>query len=113
VLPREARAEFAGGEGIQSAEAGGKLDLGQAALAMQPPEKICRAEIVFLAVALVAAANQVAPGIVPELRKRDDVIQAASCRANAAQAIKARVAKPRARFRMAERCNDRTAHAWG
>src|SRR5258708_11978157 len=86
---REARAEFAGGEGIQGAEAGGKLDLGQAALAMQPPEKICRGEIVFLAVAFLTAGNQVAPGIVPELCKRDDVIQAAGCGSNAAQAIKA------------------------
>ncbi len=33
---REARAEFAGGEGIQGAEAGGKLDLGQVA-----PEASC------------------------------------------------------------------------
>ena len=89
LLWREARAEFAGGEGIQGAEAGGKLDLGQAALAMQPPEKICRGAIVFLAVALVTAGNQVAPGIVPELCKRDDVIQAAGCASNAAQAIKA------------------------
>src|SRR5260370_4914440 len=89
LLWREARAEFAGGEGIQGAEAGGKLDLGQAALAMQPPEKISRGEIVFLAVALVTAGNQVAPGIIAELCKRDDVIQAASCRGNAAQAIKA------------------------
>ena len=89
LLWREARAEFAGGEGIQGAEAGGKLDLGQAALAMQPPEKICRGEIVFLAVALVTAGNQVAPGIIPELCKRDDVIQAAGCGGNAAQAIKA------------------------
>jgi len=86
---RKARTEFAGGEGIQCTEAGGKLRGGEAALAMEPPEKICRAEIVFLAVALVAAANQVAPGIVPELCQRDDVIQAASCGANAAQAIKA------------------------
>src|SRR6267378_5599782 len=89
LLWREARAEFAGHEGIQGAEAGGKLDLGQAALAMQPPEKISRGEIVFLAVALVTAGNQVAPGIVPELCKRDDVIQAAGCGSNAAQAIKA------------------------
>jgi hypothetical protein len=86
---RKARAEFASGEGIQGAETGGKLDLGQAALAMQPPEKICRGEIVFLGVALVTAGNQVAPGIVPELCQRDDVIQAASCGGNAAQAIKA------------------------
>src|SRR6266446_5493790 len=89
LLWRKARAEFTGGEGIQGAEAGGKLDLGQAALAMQPPEKICRGEIVFLAVALVTAGNQVAPRIVPELCKRNDVIQAAGCRGNAAQAIKA------------------------
>src|SRR5260370_11447870 len=33
---REARAEFAGGESIQGAEAGGKLDLGQVA-----PEASC------------------------------------------------------------------------
>jgi hypothetical protein len=86
---REAKAEFTGGEGVQSAEAGGELDVGKAALAMQPPEKICRAEIVFLGVALVAAGNQVAPGIVPELYQRYDVIQAAGCWGNAAQAIKA------------------------
>src|SRR5258708_38736148 len=86
---RKARVEFTGGEGVQVAEAGGKLDVGQAALAMQPPEKICRAEIVFREVALLTAGNQVAPGIVPELCKRDDVIQAASCGSNAAQAIKA------------------------
>src|SRR5258707_14131603 len=92
LLRIKARAEFAGGEGIQGTEAGGKLDLGQAALAMQPPEKICRGEIVFLAVALLAAGNQVAPGIIPELCKRDDVIQAAGCGSNAAQAIKAAAA---------------------
>ena len=59
---------------------------------MQPPEKICRGEIVFREVALLTAGNQVAPGIVPELCKRDDVIQAASCGGNAAQAIKAAAA---------------------
>src|SRR5713101_9146095 len=87
LLWRKARAEFTGGEGIQRAEASGKLDLGQAALAMQPPEEISRGEIVFLAVALVTAGNQVAPGIIPELCKRDDVIQAAGCASNAAQTI--------------------------
>src|SRR6266849_7980165 len=88
-LGREARAEATGNEGVQRAEAGGKLDLGQAALAMQPPEKISRREIVFLAVALLTAGNQVAPGIIPELCERDDVIEAAGCGSNAAQAIKA------------------------
>jgi hypothetical protein len=57
LLCREARAEATGNEGIQGAEAGGKLRGGEAALAMQPPEKICRAEVVFLGVALVAAGN--------------------------------------------------------
>jgi hypothetical protein len=46
-LKIKAGAEFTSGEGIQGTEAGGKLDLGQAALAMQPPEKICRGEIVL------------------------------------------------------------------
>src|SRR5258707_7607889 len=47
-LRRKARAEFAGGEGIQGAEAGGKLDVGQAALAVERPEKIRgRGERVF------------------------------------------------------------------
>src|SRR5258706_13932959 len=39
-LRRKARAEFAGGEGIQGAEAGGKLDVGQAALAVERAGKI-------------------------------------------------------------------------
>jgi hypothetical protein len=86
---RKGRAEFTGGEGVQGAEAGGKLYVAKAALATHPPEKICRAEIFFLGVALVAAGNQVAPGIVPELYQRYDVIQAAGCGRNAAQAIKA------------------------
>jgi hypothetical protein len=86
---RKAGAEFTGGEGIQSAEAGGKLDVGQVALAMERPEKICRAEIVFLGVALVTAGNEIAAGIVPELCTWDDMIEAAGCGGNAAQAIKA------------------------
>ena len=76
-MRREARAEFAGGEGIQGAEAGGKLDFGQAALAMQPPEKICRGEVVFLEVALLTAGNEIAAGIVAELCTGDDVVEAA------------------------------------
>jgi hypothetical protein len=37
---RKARAEIAGGDGIQRAETRRQLDVGQAALAMEPPEKI-------------------------------------------------------------------------
>jgi len=39
-LRREGRAEFTGGEGIQGAEPGGKLDVGQAALAVERPQEV-------------------------------------------------------------------------
>jgi hypothetical protein len=74
---REARAEFAGGEGVQSAEAGGELEVGQAALAVKPPEKIRRGEITFLDVACLTTGNEIAAGIVAELCTGDDVIEAA------------------------------------
>ena len=80
----EARAEFAGGEGIQGAKAGGKLDVGQAALAVDPPEKIRRREIAFLDVAFLTAGNEIAAGIVPHLGTWDDMIEAASCGSKAA-----------------------------
>jgi len=76
-LRRKARAEFAGGEGIQGAEAGGKLDLGQAALAVEPPKKIRGGEIAFVDVAFLAAGNEIATGIVAELCAWDDMIEAA------------------------------------
>jgi len=76
-LRREARAEFAGGEGIQGTEAGGELDLGQAALAVERPEKIRGGEIAFVDVACLTAGNEIAAGIVAELCTGDDVIEAA------------------------------------
>jgi len=85
---REARAEFAGGEGIQGAEAGGKLDVSQAALAMQPPKKIRGGEIAFVDVAFLAAGNEIAAGVVAELCAWDDMIEAPGCGSKAAQAIK-------------------------
>src|ERR1700738_4293444 len=88
LLWREARAEFAGGEGIQGAEAGGKLDLGQAVLAVERPEKIRGGEIAFVDVACLTAGNEIAAGIVAELCTWDDMIEAAGCGGKAAQAIK-------------------------
>jgi hypothetical protein len=87
-LRREARAEFAGGEGVQGAEAGGKLEVGQAALAVERPEKIRGREIAFVDVAFLAAGNEIAAGVVAELCTGDDVIEAASCGSKAAQAVK-------------------------
>ena len=74
---REARAEFAGGEGIQGTEAGGELSGGEAGLAVDPSEKICRRKIAFLDVAVLTAGNEIAAGIVAELCAGDDVIEAA------------------------------------
>ena len=87
-LRRKARAEFAGGEGIQGAEAGGKLDVGQAALAVERPEKIRGGEIAFVDVACLTAGNEIAAGVVAELCTWDDMIEAAGCGGKAAQAIK-------------------------
>ncbi len=85
---REARAEFAGGEGIQGAEAGGKLDVGQAALAVEPPKKIRCGKIAFVNVTCLTAGNEITAGIVAEFRTGDDVIEAADCGSDAAQAVK-------------------------
>lgn len=87
-MRRKAGAEFTGGEGVQGAEAGGELDLGQAAVAVKPAEKICGGEVGFLDIAFLATGNEVAAGVVPELGQRDDMIDAASCGSKAAQAIK-------------------------
>jgi hypothetical protein len=76
-LGRKARAEFAGGEGVQGAEAGGKLEVGEAAVAVKPAEKIRGAEVAFVDVAFLTAGNEIAGGIVPHLDTRDDMVEAA------------------------------------
>src|SRR5258708_10163189 len=93
-LRRKARAEVAGGEGIQGAEAGGKLDVGQAALAVERPEKIRGGGIALLDGACLTAGNQIAARAVAQLSTWDHMIQAAGCRGKAGPAIKttARVA---------------------
>ena len=91
-MGREARAQFTGGEGIQGAEAGGKLDVGETAVAAERPEKIRGGEIAFVDVACLTAGNEIAAGIVPHLDTWDDMIEAAGCGGNTAQAIKAATA---------------------
>lgn len=71
------RAEFVGGEGMQGAEARGKLEVGEAAVAAERPEKISGGKIAFVDVASLTAGNEIAAGIVAELRTWDDVIEAA------------------------------------
>lgn len=90
----KAGAEFACGEGVQGAKAGGKLDLGEAAVTVKPAKKICSGEIAFLDITFLTAGNEVAAGVVSQLRQRYDVIDAASCGSKAAQAIKTAAAFP-------------------
>src|SRR5258708_11698329 len=76
-LRRKARAEFAGGEGIQGAEAGGKLDVGQAALAVERPEKIRGGGIAFLGGACFAAGKEDAAGSCARTLTWGDIIRGA------------------------------------
>jgi hypothetical protein len=59
------RAEFAGGEGVEGAEAGGEFGGGEAALAVEAAEKIVGRLFSFPGVAFHAAGDQVAVGIAP------------------------------------------------
>jgi hypothetical protein len=60
---RQRRRELARGEGVEGAEAGGEFDVGEAAFAVEPAEKIASRAIAFLGVALETAGDKVAVGI--------------------------------------------------
>src|SRR5438132_8235015 len=59
VLPWKGRAELAGGEGVERAEAGGEFGGGQAAFAVEAAEKIGSGGFPFLGVAFHATRDQV------------------------------------------------------
>src|SRR5260370_36965501 len=89
------RAELAGGEGVEVAEADGEFGGGQAALAVEAAEKIGGGGFPFLGVAFHTAGDQVAVGIAPRPRLRHDVVQALDRRRGAAQTVEALVALAR------------------
>lgn len=100
-------AEFAGGEGVQSAEAVGKFGGGYAALAAEGAEKIVGGGFAFLGVALGAAGDEVAVRVLSSAGERDDVVEAAGARGELGQAVEAEAAVARmngraARFRSQE-----------
>src|SRR5882762_2776987 len=82
------RAELAGGEGVEGAEAGAEFAGVQVALAVEAAEKIVRWLLSFLRVAFDAARDQVAVGIAPQPRQRHDVIQALDRRRGPAHTVK-------------------------
>ena len=73
----ETGAEVAGDEGVESAETGGELGVGEATVAMESSEKVCSGEIAFQEITFLAAGNEVAAGIIAQLGAWDDVIDAA------------------------------------
>src|SRR6266571_7699880 len=90
----ERRRELAGGEGIEGAQAGGKFGGGQAALAVEPAEKVSGGAIPFLRVAVQTAGDEVAIGIAAEGHARHNVIEAANQGRKPTQAIETTSAFP-------------------
>ena len=63
-------------------------------LIVEPAEKICRGKIAFLRVAFAAAGDEVAIGIVLQLGKRDDMVDAARTNGKPTAAVKTETAFP-------------------
>src|SRR6266478_3481501 len=91
----ERRAELAGGEGVERAEAGGEFEGVQVALAVEAAEKIVGRLFSFLRVAFDATRDQVAVGIAPHLHPRHDVVQALHRRRGPAHTVEALAALAR------------------
>src|SRR5215471_3917868 len=69
----DGRGEFAGGEGVEGAEAGVHFGGGEAAVAEEPAEKIGGGTFAFQRIAFEAAGNQVAVGVAARLSAGHDV----------------------------------------
>jgi len=67
------RLEFAGGEVVEGAQAGGEFGGVQVALAVEAAEKIVGGPFSFLRIAFYATRDQVAVGIAPRPRPWHDV----------------------------------------
>lgn len=88
----ERGAEFAGDEEVEGAEAAGEFVGGDAALAMEPAEKVRSGAASLQGIALDTAGDEIAIGIVLGLDTRDDVVEGTHGRVEAAPAIKTEAA---------------------
>jgi len=84
----DGRGKLAGGEGVEGAETGVELGGGDAALAIEPAEKIGGGTLSFERIAFEAGGNQVAIGVAPRPGTGHDVVEALDARVGAAQTIK-------------------------
>lgn len=92
---RELRAEFAGGEVVEGAEAAGELSIGQAALAVELAEMIRGGAFAFQRIAFHTRQDEVAVGIAPIFRARHDVIEAPLAGVGPSETIKTPAMLPR------------------
>ena len=88
LLGVNGRGELAGGEGVEGAEAGVEFGRGDAALAVEPAEKMGGGTLAFEGIALEAGGDQVAIGVAPGADAGHDVVKALDARVGAAQTIK-------------------------
>ncbi len=84
----DGRGELAGSEGVEGAETGVEFGDGQAALAVEPAEKIGGGTLAFERIAFEAGGNQVAIGVAPGPDAGHDVVEALDAGVGAAQTIK-------------------------
>lgn len=87
MLPGQKRAEFAGGEGFECAEAGGEFGSGEAVFTVETAEKIVGVSAAFGGVTFDAGGDEVAVGIAAALCARNDVVEAASAPIEMTKAI--------------------------
>ena len=82
------RGKLAGGEGVKGAETGVELRGSDAALAVEPAEKIGGGALAFEGIAFEAGGNQVAIGVAPGADAGHDVIEALNAGVGAAETVK-------------------------
>ena len=83
----DGRGELAGSEGVEGAETGVEFGDGQAALAVEPADKIGGGTLSFKRIAFETRGNQVAIGVASRLDARHDVVEALDASVDAAQTI--------------------------
>lgn len=86
------RAEFAGGEGVEGAEAGVEFGGGETAVAIERAKEIGGGALALPGVAFRAARDEVAVRVSTAADAGNDVIETTSARVGAAQAIEAKAA---------------------
>jgi hypothetical protein len=84
----DGRGEFAGGEGVEGAEARVEFGGGQALLAIERAEKVAGGTFAFLGIAFETAGNQVAIRVAAGLDAGHNVVEALDAPVGALETVK-------------------------